>query len=63
MLNFTLTFAPMSLFMWQLYAAQVMRNKWTSYFGDDMMSDNDEDQDVLKVRRLCSQGEEVMVSR
>ncbi|KAI0210510.1 Cleft lip and palate transmembrane protein 1-like [Lamellibrachia satsuma] len=47
-LNFTLTISPMSLFKWQLYAAQVMRNKWTSYFGDELMSDNEDDQDVLK---------------
>ncbi|KAK2191759.1 hypothetical protein NP493_46g04029 [Ridgeia piscesae] len=47
-LNFTLTMSPMSLFKWQLYAAQVMRNKWSSYFGEELMSDNEEDQDVLK---------------
>ena len=39
----------MSLFKWQMYAAQGMRNKWYSFLGEDMMEESDEDQDSLKV--------------
>ncbi|CAD5116209.1 DgyrCDS5125 [Dimorphilus gyrociliatus] len=46
-LNFSLTFAPMSLFKWQIYAAQSMRNKWYSFMSD-MNDGDDEDQDSLK---------------
>ena len=31
-LELRLTYQPLSLFRWQLYAAQAMRNKWTSSF-------------------------------
>ena len=48
-LNLTLTYSPISLFRWQLYAAQGMRNKWYSFLGSDMMEESDEDQDALKV--------------
>ena len=48
-LNLTLTYSPISLFRWQMYAAQSMRNKWTSVLGTDLVEDNDEDQDSLKV--------------
>jgi hypothetical protein len=49
-LNFTLTFTPISLFKWQMYAAQGMRSKWYSVLGDDFMpEETDEDQDSLKV--------------
>jgi len=49
-LNLTLTFCPISLFKWQMYAAQSMRNKWTSMLGSDFGGeDSDEDQDSLKV--------------
>ncbi|XP_064624010.1 putative lipid scramblase CLPTM1 [Lineus longissimus] len=48
-LNFTLTFTPISLFKWQMYAAQGMRSKWYSVLGDDFMpEESDEDQDSLK---------------
>jgi Cleft lip and palate transmembrane protein 1 (CLPTM1) len=49
-LDLTLTFQPLSLFKFQLYAAQTMRNKWTSsMFGDALVGDEqDEDQDSLK---------------
>lgn len=46
-LNFSLTFAPMSLFKWQIYAAQSMRNKWYNFMSE--MNEDDEDQDSLKV--------------
>lgn len=48
-LNFTLTYAPLSLFRWQLYAAQGMRNQWTAIFGEDYNAETDEEQDSLKV--------------
>lgn len=49
-LELHLTFQPLSLFKWQLYAAQSMKNKWTSgVFGDMLASEEqDEDQDSLK---------------
>ncbi|XP_006817546.2 putative lipid scramblase CLPTM1, partial [Saccoglossus kowalevskii] len=47
-LDLHLTFSPISLFKWQMYAAQSMRNKWTAILGDDMVEDDDEDQDSLK---------------
>lgn len=51
-LDLTLTYQPLSMFKWQLYAAQASKNKWTSnLFGDTISSateDNDEDQDSLK---------------
>ena len=48
MLNLTLTYSPISLFRWQMYAAQSMKNKWYGMFGGDMLED-DTDQDSLKV--------------
>ena len=50
-LELHLTYQPLSLFKWQLYAAQQMRNKWTSnIFGEALTSgtESDEDQDSLK---------------
>lgn len=47
-LNLTLTFAPISLIRWQMYAAQNMRSKWYSVLGADFMEDSDTDQDSLK---------------
>ncbi|KAK7104349.1 putative lipid scramblase CLPTM1 [Littorina saxatilis] len=51
-LNLTLTYSPISLFKWQMYAAQSMRNKWTSMLGSDFADDSDEDQDSLKTAFL-----------
>lgn len=51
MLNLTLTYAPISLFRWQMYAAQGMRNKWTNVLGTSMGEDDD-DQDSLKTAFL-----------
>ncbi|XP_064600174.1 putative lipid scramblase CLPTM1 isoform X2 [Liolophura sinensis] len=51
-LNLSLTFGPISLFRWQLYAAQGMRNKWYSMLGADFMEESDEDQDSLKTTFL-----------
>lgn len=52
-LDLTLTFQPLSLFKWQLYAAQAMKHKWTSNIFGELMSggggeETDEDQDSLK---------------
>lgn len=51
-LDLSLTYQPLSLFKWQLYAAQAAKNKWTSnLFGESIAGateDNDEDQDSLK---------------
>lgn len=49
-LDLTLTYQPLSLFKWQLYAAQAMKSKWTSSFLGDAFAteENDEDQDSLK---------------
>jgi len=43
----TLTFQPLSMFKWQIYAAQSMRNQWSANFlaGQE---DEDDDQDALK---------------
>ncbi|XP_059156203.1 putative lipid scramblase CLPTM1 [Physella acuta] len=50
-LNLSLTYSPMSLFKWQLYAAQGMRNKWINMLGSDG-GEEEEDQDSLKVAFL-----------
>lgn len=49
-LELRLSYQPLSLFKWQLYSAQTMRNKWTSNIvGDAFATDeDDEDQDTLK---------------
>jgi hypothetical protein len=48
-LNLTLTYQPISLFKWQMYSAQQMRNKWMSgLIGDALVEEEDEDQDSLK---------------
>ena len=48
-LNLTLVYAPLSMFRWQMYAAQGMRNRWYSILGEDFIESSDEDQDSLKV--------------
>ncbi|XP_046388028.1 cleft lip and palate transmembrane protein 1 homolog [Ischnura elegans] len=48
-LELMLIFQPLSLFRWQLYTAQAMRNKWTvNVLGDTFTEEEDEDQDTLK---------------
>lgn len=54
-LNLTITYSPISLFKWQMYAAQGMRNKWYGMLGADFVEESDEDQDSLKVEILCLQ--------
>ncbi|KOX68196.1 Cleft lip and palate transmembrane protein 1 like protein [Melipona quadrifasciata] len=47
-LELKLTYQPLSLFKWQIYAAQTMRNKWTSSLMGDSTDEDDNDQDTLK---------------
>lgn len=47
-LELRLTYQPLSLFKWQIYAAQSVRNKWTSSFMGEASDDDDNDQDTLK---------------
>ncbi|XP_050521080.1 putative lipid scramblase CLPTM1 [Daktulosphaira vitifoliae] len=51
-LDLSLTFQPLSLFKWQMFSAQTMRNKWTSGFLGDAFggesNEDDQDQDSLK---------------
>lgn len=54
-LPISLTFAPLSLFKWQLYAAQASRKDWFSNILGDISlngeTEDDEEQDTLKVSR------------
>ncbi|XP_076056707.1 putative lipid scramblase CLPTM1 isoform X2 [Oratosquilla oratoria] len=45
-----LTFQPITLFKWQLYAAQAMKNRWpgTALLDGISGDDNEEDEDALK---------------
>ncbi|XP_036328024.1 cleft lip and palate transmembrane protein 1 homolog isoform X2 [Rhagoletis pomonella] len=52
-LDLHLTFQPLSMFKWQLYAAQQMKNKWGGNMLGELMTsgapeESDEDQDSLK---------------
>lgn len=47
-LTFQITFQPLSLFKWQLYAAQGTRQKYMNIWGDNDEAENDEGQDMLK---------------
>ncbi len=42
------TYQPLSMFRWQLYTAQAMRSRWTSFMGSDLMEQDDDEQDLLK---------------
>lgn len=42
-----LTFHPLSMMKWQLYAAQGMRNKWSKMLGTDAL-ENEDEQDYIK---------------
>ncbi|XP_072319817.1 putative lipid scramblase CLPTM1 [Eucyclogobius newberryi] len=46
-----LTFCPLSLWRWQLYAAQNARSPW-NFLPDDTYEQSDEDQDSVKVALL-----------
>lgn len=47
MLNFTVTFQPLSMFKWQIYCAQQMRNRF-NVMADLMGDQEDDDQDSIK---------------
>ncbi|XP_076239799.1 putative lipid scramblase CLPTM1 [Calliopsis andreniformis] len=47
-LELQLTYQPLSLFKWQIYAAQTMRYQWTSSLMGESSDENDDDQDTLK---------------
>lgn len=47
-LSLQVTYQPLSLFKWQLYATQNMRQKYFNIFGDTNPEPNDEEQDALK---------------
>ena len=47
-ITFRFTYQPLSLFKWQMYTAQSMRNKWTSLMGHDANEQDDDEQDLLK---------------
>ncbi|EFN88050.1 Cleft lip and palate transmembrane protein 1-like protein, partial [Harpegnathos saltator] len=47
-LELRLTYQPLSLFKWQIYAAQSVRNKWTASFMGEVSGEDDNDQDTLK---------------
>lgn len=49
-LAMTLTFQPLTLFKWQLYAAQAMKNKFpgSAWMADIQGEENDDDQDAIK---------------
>uniref|UniRef100_A0A914QXA0 Uncharacterized protein n=1 Tax=Panagrolaimus davidi TaxID=227884 RepID=A0A914QXA0_9BILA len=47
--NLTVTFSPLSLFKWQLYASQQAQGEWTKLLnGGGNDEDEGSDQDVLK---------------
>jgi len=47
-LNLTLTFQPLSMFKWQMYSAQSMKNKFNMLGGLMGEEENDQDQDSVK---------------
>jgi hypothetical protein len=46
-LNLTVTWQPLSMFKWQMYSAQSMRNRF-NIMGNMMGEEGDEDQDAIK---------------
>lgn len=53
-LDLHLTYSPISLFRWQMYESQRMRQKWFSVLGDEP-EQSEEEQDSLKVSWLLRQ--------
>ena len=47
-LELHLTYSPISLFRWQMYESQRMRQKWFSVLGDEP-EQSEEEQDSIKV--------------
>ncbi|KAG2469305.1 CLPT1 protein, partial [Polypterus senegalus] len=50
-LPFRISFCPLSLWRWQLYAAQNTKSPW-NFLGEDLYEQSDEDQDSVKVALL-----------
>ncbi|XP_053866069.1 putative lipid scramblase CLPTM1 isoform X1 [Malaclemys terrapin pileata] len=50
-LPFRLSFCPLSLWRWQLYAAQSSKSPW-NFLGEDLYEQSDEEQDSVKVALL-----------
>lgn len=48
-----LSYCPISLWRWQLYAAQNARSPW-NFLPEDTYEQSDEDQDSVKVRKQAS---------
>jgi len=48
LLNLTLTFQPLSMFKWQMYSAQTMKNKFNMLAGIMGEEEDDQDQDSVK---------------
>lgn len=48
-----LSYCPISLWRWQLYAAQNTRSPW-NFLPEDTYEQSDEDQDSVKVRKRAS---------
>ena len=44
------SFCPLSLWRWQLYAAQSAKSPW-NFLGDELYEQSDEEQDSVKVRQ------------
>lgn len=47
-LELAITFQPLSLFKWQIYAAHTMKNPWTSFSGVLATEEDDNEQDSIK---------------
>lgn len=45
--HLSLTYQPISMMKWQMYAAQGMRNKWSSMLGSEAL-ENEDEQDYIK---------------
>ena len=50
LLNLTMTFHPLSMFRWQLYSAQTLRNRFN--IMGNLMGEEDEDQDQDSVKEV-----------
>ncbi|XP_066495096.1 putative lipid scramblase CLPTM1 [Tiliqua scincoides] len=50
-LPFRLSYCPLSLWRWQLYAAQSTKSPW-NFLGEDLYEQSDEEQDSVKVALL-----------
>ncbi len=49
-LNITITYAPISIFYFQIYEAQKMQKQWNSMLG--VAEASDEENDIVKVKQI-----------